>query len=423
MRARTGNGLFVIAAVAAFASSFLFPGIRIAGVPVSLTSMIALAFVPFAPSAYDPPRWRTVAWAMGLLAMLTVVNAALYGLEVRNVLYLLIPLGALGAVAMMKLLVDRFGLLRVQRWAIWLCGINVAVMALQAFNILGINDALSSLWLAGIDFVATTDHEREILLLTLPIRPPGLFPTGIFASTALYIVCRGIFVYQGKSWPLLLVLISILLTANRTLGVIFVLYESIAIAHVMGFKRFFTRASVVVAISVLTVVAVSYMGVDLYLLKFLNEEVGGGDVESTASVVERLKTLDLFIENAPRHALAGGFSSSSLASAEHVFDSELMLRTLQFGVIGVLSLAFIILVPRTGKRTPAWNFLFVLAFLASLTTTLMTSVVYTMALAFYKECVVRAAHRGPLRQRNLGHARRRPQAEVPAPATSMASTS
>ncbi|WP_143473830.1 hypothetical protein [Limnohabitans sp. G3-2] len=374
-------------AVMAFFSSFLFPGLRIMGVPVSPASLIALAFLPIASRSYDRPRWRTVAVATTILMGLFALNAVLFGFETRNALYLFIPLGAIGTVALVQSLAATYGMLTLQRWALWLCGVNITVMAMQAFNLADINEKLSFVWSTGIDFVASSDHEREILKLTLPIRPPGLFPTGIFASTVIYIVCRGIFLYQRKTWPLLFALFAILLSANRTLAVILVAYETISMCRLLGFRKFFTLASGFVFFSVLTVWGISQAGIDLYLLKFLNEELGDG-VGSTASVVERLKTLEIFLENLPKHALTGGFSSSDLAGVEHVFDSEIMLRTLQFGIIGVVCLVLVILVPRKGERSDTWAFLFVLAFLASLTTTLTTSVVYAVALAFYKECVV-----------------------------------
>ncbi len=381
--------LLVLAGLLAFASSFVFPGLRLGGVPISLASLFALAAVPVALRSYGSIRRRQLLVAMSALLLITSVNAAIYGFEARNVMYLLIPLGAIGSVALMKALVDRFGLPQVQRWALILCGINLVLMVLQAFNTFDINDKLAIVWTAGIDFIAANESERDILLMTLGIRPPGLFPTGIFASTVIYIVCRGVYLYQRRPWPLLVAMIAILLTANRTLAVIFVLYESIAAAHAAGLGRLAARAFLMAGLSVLTVALLSAAGVDLYLLKFLSEEVGSGDLETTASVVERLKTVEIFLENAPRHLLTGGFSSSALADSEHVFDSELMLRTLQFGLVGVGCLAFIALTPRRGSWSRSWNFLFVLAFLSSLTATLTTSVVYAMALAFYKECVVR----------------------------------
>jgi len=383
------------AAIIAFFSSFLFPGLRIAGVPISIASLVALAFLPVASRGYDRPRWLTVVVAMIIIVFLAIFNAVLFGFEMRNILYLLIPLGAIGTVGLVKEIADNYGMPRLQRWALWLCIINIFIMVLQAFNVGGINENFSILWNASIEYVATNDHEREILQLTLPIRPPGFFPTGIFASTAIYIICRGIFIYQRKTWPLLLALMAILISTNRTLAVIFIIYESVAVASVMGLRRFFTRALSVILLSVLTVTVASQAGMDLYLLKFLTEELGDG-FEATASVVERLKTFEIFVANLPRHGLTGGFSSSALAGEEHVFDSELMLRTLQFGIFGVICLALVILVPRKGERTGSWAFLLVLGFLASLTTTLTTSVVYAVAIAFYKESIVRANGNVPL---------------------------
>jgi hypothetical protein len=404
MRSRKSNALLGGIGLLALVSSFVFPGVRLGGVPVSFPLLASLCFLPLAPSAYGRGRWRLAVSAFCLLSALMIVNAILYGIEVRNILYLLIPLGAIGASALMKCTVDHFGLKRVQSWVLWVCGLNIAVMLMQTFNVFNVNDGLSALWVAGIDFVAATEEERNILLLTLPIRPPGMFPTGIFVSTALYVASRAIFVYQRKAWPLIVALLAIILSANRTLGLLFILFEAIAFGSEYGFRRLISRASVVALFCVVVLFVLAQSNVDLYIFSFWRDEVVSGEVQSSASVQVRLETLQLFLDNVARYGLSGGFSASALVDADHVFDSEILLRTLQFGVLGVGCLGAIILVPRAGPRNSSWVFLFVLALFVSLTATFMTSVVYAMVIAFYKESLVRSSPRGNSRRVSVARA-------------------
>jgi hypothetical protein len=392
------SNLLVFLSIIAFVSSFLFQGFRVASVPISIASLIALIFLPWAPKSYDRTRWGNVKWAMTILIGLALLNAALFGFEARNFLYLLIPLAAIGTVAYIQILVDNYGMLTIQRWAIWLCAVNGFVMLLQATNLAGVNEHFLPLWTANIEFIVANEYERDILLNTFPVRPSGLFPTGIFVSTVIYIVCRGIYLYQRKTWLLLFAFFFILMTTNRTLAVIFVTYESIAMVHVLGFSKFCANLGGLVLIGVFIIAVLLIVSPNLFLFQFVLDEIGG-EIMSSNSVVERLKTVEIFLENLPQYGLSGGFSASTLADAAHVFDSELMLRTLQFGIMGVLCLVVVILVPRRGSLTSSWNFLFVLAFLTSLTTTLTTSIVYLVALAYYKECVVRADTRSMLAAR------------------------
>lgn len=380
-------------ATIAFVSSFIFPGVRINEVPVSPASIVALLFIPGVWRYYERKRWANVLLAFVILVSILSFNSIRFGFELRNFMYLLIPLSAVGSVVIVKKISDAYGMSFLVKMALSLCILNFMVMLFQSSNIFEINDRFSFLWESSIDFVSSNPREKEILLLTLAIRPSGFFPTGIFASLVIYIVSRGVYVSTGKSWPLLLALFSILISANRTLAVIFVAYESISMARNMELKKYLVWLLVVIGSTLFIVFISSALKIDLYLLKFLNEEWGSGITE-TASVTERLKTFDFFVAYFSDHAILGGFSSSALAGIEHVFDSELMLRTLQFGIVGVVCLIIIILVPRAGPRTTSWLFLFAIAFLSSLTTTLTTSLVCMMALAFYKECVIRADFEG-----------------------------
>ena len=381
----------------AFVASFVFPGVRIAGVPVSISSLLCLLFVPLAPLAFSRRRGTVIVATLAVLILLICANALRFGAQVRDVMYLLIPLSSVGAVAMVKVLADCFGIATLQRWGMGLCLANVCVMLAQAMDLGGVNESLAALWRANIAFVASTPEHAEILELTVPIRPPGLFPTGIFASTFIYVVCRSVYLYSGKAWPLLLALLSIAITANRTLFAIFLVYESFALLHRYGAVRFVLRGVVATGVAAALLVLASVVSGELYLFQFLSEEVAGGSIESSASVVERLKTWELFLAHMPSHFYFGGFSSAMLAAEDHVFDSEWLLRLLQFGVLGTTCLALVILVPRSGKWWSAWNFLFFLAALTAVTTTFATSLVYVVAIAFYKEVVVRIAEfRQPL---------------------------
>ncbi|MBC7490036.1 MAG: hypothetical protein H7240_08885 [Glaciimonas sp.] len=373
----------------AFATSFLYPGSRIGGLPVSPFAILGLLFAPWVTIAYGRARGHTTFIALGLLLALITINSLVYELEIRDAQYLLIPISSVGAVVMMKVAVDQFGINKVLNLGLLLCTVNVLVMLGQASNFFDMNNAFASLLINNIEFVTSNDVEKDILLTTLPIRPPGFFPSGIFASTVIYIVCRASCIYKKVFWPMSLAFLAIMVSANRTLAIVFIFYELAVLLVSFGFIKFFKRIFIGFVVAAAILFGIFQTNSDLYVFQFLTLGSNFDDIRSSASIIERLKTFEIFVENLPRHGLFGGYSSSALINSGHVFDSELMLRILQFGIVGVICLAYIILLPRSGKFQSSWFFLIFLTFVASLSTTVMTSIVYVGAIALYKEMLIR----------------------------------
>lgn len=380
--------LLTVIGMAAILSAYVYPGYRVANIPVYIPTLISLLFVFYVPQAYAVGRLYQVIAALLVFVGIVVFNLSKGIFELRDIAYLTLPIGALLATAMVAHVSERIGIERLIQFAVAASLLNLGVMIAQSVNLFSIVESLSPIWDNAINFVSYDQYQALILQATLSIRPPGFFPTGIFSSTVIYISMRAHYALYKKYIVFVPITLAILLTANRTLAAFFLVFESYRLIVERGFVRFFIVALIVFASAGMVLFILIEMESDLYIVQFIFDEVLRGGVSQTGSVTGRLNTFDFFVSAFPKYWLLGGFSSEELAYYGGVFDSEIMLRTLQFGVPGSLAIALVILPSRRPGGSADWWFLPAIAFVASLTTTLVTSVIYTVVLAIYREAVL-----------------------------------
>jgi hypothetical protein len=374
--------------VIGIALSYVYPGYRLSNIPIYVPLLFSLFFVPYVIRSYSAGKLYIVAASFAIFVALISYNTMIGAFGFRDWVYVTLPFGAILATAMVAQVVDGLGLERVVRIAVWGSLINLAVMIAQAVNLFSIVTLLAPVWENAINFVSYDEYQAQILWDTLSIRPPGFFPTGIFSSTIIYISLRAHYALYKKYIVFIPISIAIFLTANRTLAIFFVLFESYRLISERGFTRFAAVVALVGFSAAISLFILIEFRVNLYVVQFIFDEVLGGGLSQSGSVTGRLNTYDFFVSVFPKYGLLGGFSSDELAYYGGVFDSEVMLRTLQFGIPGTLALAMIALTPRRPGMTIDWLFLPAIAFAASLTTTLVTSVIYTVVLAVYREVVL-----------------------------------
>ncbi|MEJ0005344.1 MAG: hypothetical protein WDM77_02870 [Steroidobacteraceae bacterium] len=151
-------------------------------------------------------------------------------------------------------------------------------MLAQAIDFMGIDKGWSPLWLTNVNFVVSDDVQRQVLMDVVSTRPPGLFPTGIICSTVVYLVCRSIFISRKTNWPLVLAMLTIGLVANRTLGVVFLLVESIAFVRIFGVLRFVRAVMLISVLLALGIVVAGSLAENLFVFKFFGEQLAGAEL-------------------------------------------------------------------------------------------------------------------------------------------------
>lgn len=383
-----GLSLLTVAGIAGIALSYLYPGYRLANFPIYIPSLVSVLFAPYLPRVYTMGALYRMLAAFAVFLFVILYNSLIGVFAFRDWAYVTLPLGAVLGTAMVAHVAERIGIKRLIQIGVIGSLINLAVMIAQSVNLFSIVTLFAPVWENAINFVSYDENQVQILWATLSIRPPGFFPTGIFSSTIIYISLRAHYALYKKYIVFVPITLAILLTANRTLAAFFVAFESYRLIAERGFVRFFSVAAIVLFSASACLFILIEFNVNLYVIQFIFDEVLGGGLSQSGSVTGRLTTYDFFVSSFTRYALLGGFSSDDLAYYGGVFDSEIMLRTLQFGVAGALALAAVILLPRRRGSSVDWWFLPAIALAASLTTTLVTSVIYTIALALYREAVL-----------------------------------
>lgn len=380
--------LLALVGIAGIALSYVYPGYRLANFPIYIPSLVSILFAPFLLRVYEGAAFYRILGAFAVFLGVVLYNSLMGRFAFRDWAYVTLPVGAVLGTAMVAYVAEKIGVERLIRLAVIGSLVNLAVMIAQSVNLFSIIAVFAPVWENAINFVSYDESQAQILWATLSIRPPGFFPTGIFSSTIIYISLRAHYALYKKYIVFVPITLAILLTANRTLAAFFVVFESYRLIAERGFLRFFTVASTVLISAGLSLFILIEFDVNLYVIQFIFDEVLGGGLSQSGSVTGRLTTYDFFVSSIPHYALLGGFSSDDLAYYGGVFDSEIMLRTLQFGIAGTLALAAVILLPRRRTTSADWWFLPAIAFAASLTTTLVTSVLYTVVLALYREAVL-----------------------------------
>ncbi|HEX8415507.1 MAG TPA: hypothetical protein VF637_16740 [Sphingomicrobium sp.] len=380
--------LLTIVGIVGIALSYLYPGYRLANFPIYIPSLISVLFAPYLLRVYEAGAIYRMLGAFAVFLSIILYNSLIGIFAFRDWAYVTLPLGAVLGTAMVAYVSERIGIKKLIRLAVIGSLTNLVVMIAQAVDLFSVVTLFAPIWENAINFVSYDENQAQILWATLSIRPPGFFPTGIFSSTIIYISLRAHYALYKRYIVFVPITLAILLTANRTLAAFFVVFESYRLIAERGFVRFFIVASIVLVSVVVSLFILIEFDVNLYVIQFIFDEVLGGGLSQSGSVTGRLTTYDFFVSAFPRYALLGGFSSDDLAYYGGVFDSEIMLRTLQFGVAGTLALSAAILLPRRRGASIDWWFLPAMALAASLTTTLVTSVIYTVALALYREAVL-----------------------------------
>lgn len=375
--------------------SFFYPGLRIENFPVYVPLLFSAFFAHRLLSSYNARRMTVIAACFFVIIGGFLYNTLFGYFELRDWAYLNLPVGAVLATAMVGYVAENVGMERVIKIALIGSLVNLAVMLAQSVNLLSIVTVFAAVWENAINFVSYDEYQSQVLWATLSIRPPGFFATGIFSSTIIYISLRAHYAIYRNHIVFIPIVLALVITANRTLAAFFVAFEAYRLIVDKGLSRFLVVASIAAIGVAAGIFILIEFDIRLYVIDFIFDELMSGGLSQSDSITGRLNTYDFFMFSLPKYWLIGGFSSADLAYYGGVFDSEIMLRTLQFGIPSGLAIATIALLPRCPGASVDWWFLPAIALAASLTTTLVTSVVYMIALAIYREAVLYRAEPAP----------------------------
>ncbi len=332
------------------ATLFAAPIVRVGGLPIPLLFAASGLLLVARPLRLGD---RTV-WALSGLAAAYLLIASLGNrtynplLGFKDVLYFVIPVQFLLGMALFNTILRKNPALR-----------TVFVTFCKVFLVLQLAAVLVELANVGPILSVIKPYIRWFLLNTsstdlqldyINIRPSGTLGNPVMLGLIGYIVGRFISWVDRRPVFLVLGIALIILTSSRAAMVAIVLAEGVAaFIQPPGFFRdlafrvtpkrlalILAAAGLLMGLLVVTFLTVPFMRAYLVAL----QSGGLGNVSDDYSIAYRNEVLAWGLSQ-PERLLVGGLS---LAEAPEYIDSEILMRSLQFGILGYLAL-----------QTPVWS--------------------------------------------------------------------
>ena len=161
------------------------------------------------------------------------------------------------------------------------------------------------------------------------------------AALGLYLAFRAAYVYTGRWFFRLLGLVAILSATARLLAVFFLLYEAVIPVLFDRRSRSSAFSFVTIAASVFFVAIISIVNPRYFLVSFLSE-LTSGNLASNDSIGNRLASLQWALQHLGQMLTFGGIHSNEFLTLSRAVDSEIILRSLQFGLAGFFLIVLVI---------------------------------------------------------------------------------
>jgi hypothetical protein len=363
-------------------------GVRVSDVPVPF----ALFFSIFYVFVFRPPipaaAPRIYAIVISYLLVVSTRNALSDTGSVRDFLYIGI---CFASIAVTIVLFDLFHAVGPERVGIALMAVALLEVTLQLFeylNIGGFNTFLAPV----LNFWASQTNSQVFLLsAALADRAPGTFgaPTG--AGLALYLIIRGAAIVLRRRGLIYLSIIPIIIGGARGALVVFLIWE-ICAQSVLYWRRHFAlpiTGLLLLFAAFLALWTFPHLITSVFL--FRSFDVAPSQLAEGFSVVNRLRSIEWALQHWQEFVTFGGITSGDMASRiawqGSSVDSELILRSLQFGFAGFLCLlASNVWTGLYWKNSDSW-FILVFAMVSSLTNSMLTDFVLFPFVIIYCLCV------------------------------------
>jgi hypothetical protein len=363
-------------------------GIRVSDVPVPF----ALFFSIFYIVVFRPPipvaAPRIYAIVISYLLVVSSRNALSDTGSVRDFLYIGI---CITSMAITVALFDIFRAVEAKRVGIALtitALFEVTLQFLEYLDVGGFNNIMAPV----LKFWASqTNSEVFILSAALADRAPGTFgaPTG--AGLALYLIIRGAAIVLRRRRLIYLSIIPIIIGGARSALVAFLIWE------VFAQSLFYWRRNVALAMTgyallfmgILALVAFPHLISSIFL--FRSFDVLPGQFAEGFSVVNRLRSIQWAFQHWQQFVTFGGITGTELANQTSWqgsgIDSELILRSLQFGFTGFICLLVSNVWTGIFWRNPDSWFILFFSMISSLTNAMLTDFVLFPFVIIYCLCV------------------------------------
>lgn len=317
--------------------AFFLPGVKFGSVPVPLLYCISLLYIVTVNPAI-PRRYLAIfGLAFIYLTAVSAINASHGQGDIRDVMYSLLFGGELAVFCAMRDLFDHGRGDELVTAMMWCAAANLALMVLQTVNLFGMDESLKDIWRLPLNLFSRGDPADFANADVIQSRPYGLLPGFNLAGLSLYLVFRTAYVYTKQQGYRIWCLLAVLLATDRSLTVLFILYEIIVPLFKAG-KGLGRRIafSLLALAALVTATAALWAANPDFFLRTFYEQVGGGNqtLSQNYSLTNRLQSLEWARDNLDRIFTIGGVPSEVFRNFSNAVDSEAILRSMQFGIWG-----------------------------------------------------------------------------------------
>jgi hypothetical protein len=266
--------------------------------------------------------------------------------------------------------------------------LEVTLQLFEYINLGGFNSFMSPI----LNFWASQTNSQAFLLSeALADRAPGTFGAPTAAGLAIYLIIRGAAVVLRRRGLIYLSIIPIIIGGARSALIVFLIWEVFAQA-LLYWRRNFVLAITGLLLLLAGILALwAFPNLITRVFLFSSFATSPTQFAEGFSVVNRLRSIEWALHHWPDFVTFGGSTSAEMANRiawqGSAVDSELILRSMQFGFLGFLCLlASNIWTGFYWKNTDSW-FILVFVMVSSLTNSMLTNFVLFPFVIIYCLCV------------------------------------
>ncbi len=223
-------------------------------------------------------------------------------------------------------------------------------------------------------------------------RPFGILIYAPTAGIIMYLLLRTLYVIEQKNIYLIILFLALLITGWR-LGLIIFIFFEVFYSTIYRSKGFGARVGLIALVPIILMVLlnIDHNIHQIMVLDVLNN-LNYNYIVQDFSFTNRLEAVEYWLANYTKY-IFGGFTSDQIDLYGDAFDSEFILRSMQFGMFGLLVFWLGYLSPLFKQKIylkPDGQFLLFFLMATSITVTTATNIFVIPYLALYTFATLRA---------------------------------
>jgi hypothetical protein len=366
-------------------------GVRAGGIPIPTSLFLCAGYIVL----FDPPIPRDIGavftFVFLTILLISVRNSLALSGGVKDFLYIGIVLESFVLTICLVDMMNHVANSDLRKMLNILVCLVVTLEVVEYFNILNFNTVFRPILIywdatANASYGAMGDYTQ---------RATGPFGSPTAAGFTTYFLLRSLALVSNKRWIIYLSVFPLVICGARTAMAVFIAWE--LIVPILSSRYRMYAIGGFLTITSLFIVSVVYfpeLYENIYIVDFFIKAYNAGTLTTTDSIIYRLYGAQWAISQPLQQWFIGGMTAQQMAQFAnnfYTFDSELIQRSMQYGLIGYG--CFLAMNLCAGYDWKRWDWWFGLAMVAigSITNYVATSLIIFPFLILYNVCLRRTA--------------------------------